>query len=192
MNSNIVRPMRIPRIQLRPKDAPTGRVTRDEIDYCRQDVNASVGLLNALLSEFRRYPLGGLPPEKAFSAASIAKAFLNTMGVIQPSQNFQLDDKTNGICMQGYYGGRAEIRIRHTSLPICYVDYISQYPTCNTLLGLWRLLTAKKVRVREETRDVEATCLELRSSIAWPMALASVGEVFGGRFGLKLLAFKKA
>ena len=95
--------------------APTGRVTRDEIDYCRQDVNASVGLLNALLSEFRRYPLGGLPAEKAFSAASIAKAFLNTMGVTQPEHKFQLDDKTNGICMQGYYGGRAEIRIRHTT-----------------------------------------------------------------------------
>lgn len=134
---------------------PTGRVTREEIAYCRQDVNASVGLLNALLSEFRGYPLGGLPPEKAFSAASIAKAFLDTMGVTHPEHKFHLDDRTNGICMQGYYGGRAEIRIRHTSLPICYVDYTSQYPTCNTLLGLWRLLTAKKLRVREATQDVK-------------------------------------
>ena len=81
--------------------APSGRVTPDEIDYCRQDVRASVGLLNAMLSEFRQYPLGDLPPEKAFSAASIAKAFLNTMGVIQPEQKFQLDDKTKGICMAG-------------------------------------------------------------------------------------------
>jgi hypothetical protein len=135
--------------------APSGRVTREEIAYCRQDVNASVGLLNALLREFRRYPLGGLAPEKAFSAASIAKAFLNTMGVTQPQDKFQLNDTTNGICMQGYYGGRAEIRIRHTSVPICYVDYTSQYPTCNTLLGLWHLLTAKKIRVCEATRDVE-------------------------------------
>lgn len=136
--------------------APTGRVTRDEIDYCRQDVNACVGLLNALLNEFRRYPLGGLPPEKAFSAASIAKAFLNTMRVIQPEQKFQLDDKTNGICMQGYYGGRAEIRIRHTSVPVIYTDFLSQYPTVNTLLGLWRLLTAKRLRVCEATREVTA------------------------------------
>jgi hypothetical protein len=135
--------------------APTGRVTRDEIDYCRQDVNASVGLLNALLREFRRYPLGGLPPEKAFSAASIAKAFLNTMGITQPDHKFQLDDETNGICMQGYYGGRAEVRIRHTSVPVVYVDFLSQYPTVNTLLGLWRLLIAKKIRVRSATPDVE-------------------------------------
>lgn len=135
--------------------APTGRVTREEIDYCRQDVNASVGLLNALLREFRRYPLGGLPPEKAFSAASIAKAFLTTMGVTQPEYKFHLDDKTKGICTQGYYGGRAEVRIRHTSVPVVYVDFLSQYPTVNTLLGLWCLLTAKKIRVREATPDVE-------------------------------------
>lgn len=137
--------------------APTGCVTREEIDYCRQDVRCSVGLLNALLDEFRRYPLGGLPPENAFSAASIAKAFLTTMGVVQPGQKFHLDDKTNGICMQGYYGGRAEIRIRHTSVPVVYTDFLSQYPTVNTLLGMWRLLTAKRLRVREATREV--TCL---------------------------------
>jgi hypothetical protein len=141
--------------------APTGRVTCDEIDYCRQDVNACVGLLNALLFEFRRYPVGDLPPEKAFSAASTAKAFLSTMGMIQPQQKFQLDDKTNGICMQGYYGGRAEIRIRHTPVPIVYTDFLSQYPTVNTLLGLWRLLIAKKLRVREATRDVKALLKEI-------------------------------
>jgi hypothetical protein len=134
---------------------PTGRVTPEEIEYCRQDVSAIVALLNALLSEFRKYPLGDLPPEKAFSAASIAKAFLSAMGVTEPDGKFRLDDKTNGICMQGYYGGRAEIRIRHTSVPIVYTDFLSQYPTVNTLLGLWRLLTAKKLRVREATRDVE-------------------------------------
>lgn len=136
--------------------APTGCVTREEIDYCRQDVRCSVGLLNALLDEFRRYPLGGLPPEEAFSAASIAKAFLDKIGVIQPEQKFQLDDKTKGICMQGYHGGRAEIRIRRTSVPIVHTDFLSQYPTVNTLLGLWRLLTANRVRVREATRDVKA------------------------------------
>lgn len=38
--------------------APTGRVTRPEIEYCRQDTRATVALLNALLTEFRKYPLG--------------------------------------------------------------------------------------------------------------------------------------
>jgi hypothetical protein len=134
--------------------APTGRVTVSEIDYCRQDVRATVGLLNASLIEFRGYPLSGLLPEKAYSAASIAKAFLGTMGVIPPAQKFNLDDKTLGLCMQPYYGGRAEIRIRHTPVPVVYTDFTSQYPTVNTLLGLWRVLTARKLRVRDATREV--------------------------------------
>lgn len=153
--------------------APSGRVTSDEIDYCRQDVRATVGLLNALLAEFNSYPLGDLPPERAYSAASIAKAFLKTMGVLSPEQKFQLDEKTKGICMQGYYGGRAEIRIRHTSVPVVYTDFTSQYPTVNTLLGLWSLLTAEKVRVRDATREVRAllqslTVDRLLDQRAWP------------------------
>jgi hypothetical protein len=135
---------------------PSGRVTPEEIDYCRQDVRATVGLLNALLEEFKRYPLGDLPPERAYSAASIAKAFLKTMGVIPPDQKFQLDETTKGICMQGYYGGRAEIRIRHTPVPVVYTDFTSQYPTVNTLLGLWSLLIAEKVQVRDVTQEVQA------------------------------------
>ncbi|PYX34354.1 MAG: hypothetical protein DMG80_02515, partial [Acidobacteria bacterium] len=151
----------------------SGCVTREEIDYCRQDVNAILGLLNALLREFREYPLGDLPPEKAFSAASIAKAFLSMMGVTQPEHKFQLDDQTNGICMQAYYGGRAEIRIRHTPVPIVYTDFLSQYPTVNTLLGLWRLLIARKVRVRDATRDVKSfvnsvDVNQLLNSKTWP------------------------
>jgi hypothetical protein len=38
---------------------PSGRVTRSEIEYCRQDTRATQALLNALLAEFRKYPLGG-------------------------------------------------------------------------------------------------------------------------------------
>src|SRR5579884_3984986 len=135
--------------------APTGRVTWEEIDYCRQDVNATAGLLNAVLAEFKRYPLGDLAPERAYSAASIAKAFLSTMGVTPPMQKFKLDDETAGVCMQAYYGGRAEIRIRHTLVPVIYTDFTSQYPTVNTLLGLWRMLTAEKLHVRDATKEIQ-------------------------------------
>ena len=152
---------------------PSGRVTPEEIDYCRQDVRASVGLLNALLKEFRNYPLGDLPPERAFSAASIAKAFLGTMSVTRPDQKFQLDDKTNGICMQAYYGGRAEIRIRHTPVPVVYTDFLSQYPTVNTLMGLWKTLTANELHVAEVTEEIKAlltsiTVDQLLDPETWP------------------------
>jgi hypothetical protein len=151
----------------------SGRTTKREIDYCRQDVRATVGLLNAVLAEFRGYPLGELQPERAFSAASIAKAFLATMGLIPPQQKFGLDDRTYGSCMQGYYGGRAEIRIRHTPVPVVYTDFTSQYPTVNTLLALWRLLIAKNVRVHNATREVRrllksVTVDRLMDSKMWP------------------------
>jgi hypothetical protein len=136
--------------------APSGRVTREEFDYCRQDVRATLALLNALLVEFRKYPLGNLQPERAFSAASIAKAFLDTMGVVPPGQKFKIDGVIHGNCMQGYYGGRAEIRIRHTPVPVVYTDFTSQYPTANTLLRLWPLLTAEKLRIREATREARS------------------------------------
>ena len=152
---------------------PTGRVTPEEIDYCRQDVRATVGLLNALLAEYKPYPIGDLPPERAYSAASIAKAFLNAMEIVPPQQKFKLDDSTEGICMQGYYGGRAEIRIRHTPVPVVYTDFTSQYPTVNTLLGLWSSLIAEKVRVREVTQEAQAllqslTLDRLLDQRTWP------------------------
>jgi len=130
-------------------------------------------LLNALLAEFKKYPLGDLPPDRAYSAASIAKAFLRTMGAISPEQKFDLDDRTKGICMQGYYGGRAEIRIRHTPVPIVYTDFTSQSPTVNTLLGLWPLLTAERVRVQSVTNEVRTllqsiTVDDLLDRRTWP------------------------
>lgn len=67
-------------------------------------------------------------------------------------------DSQEFLCLRlqaAYYGGRAEIRIRHTSVPVVYTDFTSQYPTVNTLLGLWPLLIAKKVRVRNVTAEVK-------------------------------------
>jgi hypothetical protein len=95
------------------------------------------------------------------------------MGVIPPQQKFQLDDATLGICMQAYYGGRAEIRIRHTFVPVVYTDFTSQYPTVNTLLKLWPLLIAEKLEVREATEQVTKfletlTLDQLFDQRAWP------------------------
>ena len=48
--------------------------------------------------------------------------------------------------MQGYYGGRAECRIRRTPVPVVLTDFTSQYPTVNALLGNWEVLTAASIR----------------------------------------------
>jgi len=56
--------------------------------------------------------------------------------------------------MQAYFGGRAESRIRKWEVPVCPVDFMSQYPTVNELLGNWDILTAKRVTFPDATKEV--------------------------------------
>jgi len=95
---------------------PTGDVNPAEIAYCRQDVKATAKLLNKMKEEFDRHPID-LTPDKAYSPASIAKAYLDAMGIEIPKRKFNLSDRDLGIAMQGYYGGRAECRIRKLRSP---------------------------------------------------------------------------
>src|SRR5437879_4430136 len=132
---------------------PTGKVTRAEITYAREDMRATLGCLNALRAEFDRYPVD-LHPDHAFSPASIVKAYFKTMGLIPPLQKFWLSPMIQGIAAQAFYGGRAECRIRHTGLPVVHTDFKSEYPTVIILMGLWRFLTAKRLRIERATQDV--------------------------------------
>jgi len=127
------------------KHKPTGQISTEELEYCRGDVAASQRLLNAAMEEFNRNPVD-LHPDKAYSPASIAKAYLDEMHIKKPKQHFRAPNKMLGIAMQSYYGGRAECRIRKTSVPVIHTDFTSQYPTVNALLGNWNVLTSASVR----------------------------------------------
>jgi hypothetical protein len=124
---------------------PSGRISAEELEYCRRDVAASHRLLNATMEEFNRNPVD-LHPDKAYSPASIAKAYLNEMRIKKPRQHFRAPNKMLGIAMQSYYGGRAECRIRKTPVPVIHTDFTSQYPTVNALLGNWNVLKSASVR----------------------------------------------
>ena len=63
-------------------------------------------------------------------------------------------DKAYGVCLQSYFGGRSESRTRNWEVPVCPVDFMSQYPTVNELLGNWDVLTAKRVRFPDATKEV--------------------------------------
>jgi hypothetical protein len=63
-------------------------------------------------------------------------------------------DKAYGVFLQGYYGGRAECRIRKWEVPVCLVDFMSQYATVNELLGAWDVVTAKRVTFPDATREI--------------------------------------
>ncbi|MGB7281120.1 MAG: hypothetical protein WBE13_02565 [Candidatus Acidiferrum sp.] len=125
---------------------PTGLVTKKELSYGRKDVERTLALLNAVKREYDGFPLT-LRPERAMSAASITKAFLERMAVMRPSAKFKPPDDILGKCMQAYYGGRSEIRIRHTEMPVVVCDATSEYPSVAVLLDLWRLLTSVELSV---------------------------------------------
>jgi len=55
---------------------PSGKVTQEELGYCRQDVKITQQLLNAAKQEFDAHRLPNLLPDKAYSPASIAKAYM--------------------------------------------------------------------------------------------------------------------
>jgi hypothetical protein len=133
---------------------PTGHTTEHEITYARQDVRATLGLLNALKHEFELHPIA-LPPDRAYSPASIGKAYLLAMGIVEPMPKFKdLPPKIHGIAMAAYYGGRAECRIRRWPVPVVPVDLTSEYPSVDALLGIWDVLTAARLTTEDSTDDV--------------------------------------
>ncbi len=135
--------------------APEFGVIREEaIDYCRQDVAATTALLEAVLAEYARHPID-LQPTKAYSPASIAKAYLRGMG-LQPRLAAQPDypSEVLGSAMSAFYGGRAEVRIRRVPVPVALVDFTSMYPAVDIDLGLWRLVTAARIDAVEVTDEI--------------------------------------
>jgi hypothetical protein len=132
---------------------PTGKVTVEEIEYARQDGRCTADALNALKQEFDKHPIR-LKPCNAYSPASVAKSYLDAMGIIPPAEKFKVPTKYLGIAMQTYYGGRSETRIRCTEVPVVPVDFTSEYPTCCALLGLFDVLTAASVTFKDDTKNI--------------------------------------
>jgi len=126
-----------------------GIVTEKYIDYNRRDVLATSELAFKLLEEYARHPIS-LQVTKAFSPASIGKAYLRAMGigpVLQRQPTFP--KKCLGYAQSAFFGGRTSAHIRKVVVPIVYTDFLSMYPTVNGLMGLWRFVIARKIKVIE-------------------------------------------
>jgi hypothetical protein len=126
-----------------------GVIDDEYIDYNRRDVLATAELAEKLLAEYDKHPID-LQPTKAFSPASIGKAYLKTMG-IKPILERQPDFPKAylGYAQSAFFGGRTSAHIRKTSVPIVYTDFLSMYPTVNSLMGLWDFVTAKEIKIVE-------------------------------------------
>src|ERR1700719_422355 len=132
---------------------PTGEVTPEEIEYAREDGRCTVDVLNALKREFDKHPID-LKPYHAYSPASVAKSYLDQMGIIRPAEKFSVPNERLGIAMQSYYGGRSETRIRCAEVPVVPVDFTSEYPSVCALLGLFDVLTAESVSFEDDTENI--------------------------------------
>lgn len=136
---------------------PSGRVTREELAYCANDVFCTQALLSIAKKEFDRHHLA-LLPDKAYSSASIGKAYLRAFGLKRPPK---LTNKDAGIAMQAYQGGRSECKIRCTKVPVLRLDFVSQYLTVNALLKNQQILLADSVEFKDATDEISCLLTEV-------------------------------
>jgi hypothetical protein len=126
-----------------------GVVTRKYIDYNRRDVLATSELAVKLLEEYDRHPIcTSLQETKAYSPASIGKTYLRKMG-IKPilERQHRFPKRYLGYAQSAFFGGRTSAHIRKVAVPVVYTDFLSMYPTVNSLMNLWNFVTARRIRV---------------------------------------------
>ena len=106
-------------------------------------------LADKLLEEYDKHPIS-LQVTKAYSPASIGKAYLRAMG-IKPVLQRQPDFPKEylGYAESAFFGGRTSAHIRKVAVPVVYTDFLSMYPTVNSLMNLWRFVIADKINVVE-------------------------------------------
>lgn len=120
------------------------RVTKAIIESLLRDVTGQLELLNRHKREVERHPVG-LVPERCYSPATLAKAYLNAIGVEPPQQKFGISDHINGVALQAFFAGRAECLIRRTPVPVTYVDFHAQFPAVSSLLNCREMLCAQSL-----------------------------------------------
>ena len=158
-----------------------GIVTKEYIDYNRRDVLATSELASKLLEEYAKHPID-LQPTKAYSPASIGKAYLRAMG-IPPILERQPDfsPRILGYAQSAFFGGRTSAHIRKFPVPVVYTDFRSMYPTVNSLMDLWRFVTAREIKVVENC-EAEIAALLMR-------LLANPADLFEPQTWKRLPAF---
>ncbi len=137
-----------------------GEVTEEYIHYNRRDVLATSELAVKLLEEYDRHPISDKNPvmhslqvTKAYSPASIGKAYLRQMGikpVLRRQRNFP--KRYLGYAQSAFFGGRTSAHIRKVVVPVVYTDFLSMYPTVNALMNLWTFVIARRITVIEHCK----------------------------------------
>lgn len=142
-----------------------GIVTPKYIDYNRRDVLATWELAEKLLEEYDKHPID-LQVTKAYSPASIGKAYLRAMG-IKPIMEHQpnFPKEYLGYAQSAFFGGRTSAHIRKVAAPVVYTDFLSMYPTVNSLMDLWSFVTAREIKLVDHCQhEIEAFLCRLAAN----------------------------
>ncbi len=137
-----------------------GVITPGYIDYNRRDVEATAELAYKLLQEYDRFDVD-LQETQAYSPASLGKAHLRKMGIAPILERQTFEKRHLGYAQSAFFGGRTSAHIRKVPVPVVYTDFLSMYPTVNSLMGLWSYLTAETIEILRG--DVSATVDFLRT-----------------------------
>ena len=133
-----------------------GPITADYLNYNAQDIDATWALHQEERKLYRQHNLA-TPPWKIFSQASLGKAYLKEMGVPRfMKQHLDFPDPVLGYVMQGFYGGRAEVRIRLQPTEVIHTDFRSQYPSVNALMGNQTLLLAETIEAKHCAEEIQS------------------------------------
>lgn len=140
-----------------PSKAHGEKLSFDYVTYAMNDVQCTWECFAALKAKLESYPLPDTELHELYSEASLGKAYLRAMG-IKPWRNFQPDfpEESLGQIISTYFGGRSEVSIRRQVTQVVYCDFLSMYPTVNTLMGMSRYLVSTGITEKDVTNEVRS------------------------------------
>jgi hypothetical protein len=146
---------------LKDFDCPIQKIDADEhgiisSEYVGYNINDTLCTYHLYLQAMKRYSKYHIDKHESqlYSLASIGKSYLNQIGIMPfLKQNPNFSRKILGHLMMTYYGGKSECRIRKIPIKASYLDFTSMYPTLYVLLGMDKLLKAKKITTHVSTRE---------------------------------------
>jgi len=132
-----------------------GKITIPYIDYNVNDTLTTHELYTKMMERLQEFELD-IPPEKAFSPASLGKAYLRKIGICPfREENPDFPAEILGYLMTTYFGGRAEVRVRKTAVKVRLMDFKSMYPTLFVLMDLWKYLVGDRIEQYDSTEETK-------------------------------------
>lgn len=129
------------------------KISFDLIKSCIYNTKTTYKLYQNAKTEFDSYQLP-IPITRAYTPASIAKAILDKIGVKSFLEKNQFPPEIIGLVMGSFLGARTECKTRKMPALVDELDFLSTYPTINTLQNLWKFVIAEKIEYSEATSEI--------------------------------------